>query len=266
MGSSIFSPRLSPRRPVLRPHNRPPPNAGAIGEGSHFACPEQPHLKLPLSRVGDGICDCCDGADRASSSPRANRGDVCDEVLAEERAARAKARSNYELGSGVDLLMAEKDLGELEGGLVDAKAALARDWLRGVNVETLGKKPLKDLLGVGSGMDAEDPASFVLSLCALSEELAVDNVANHRCVAFDRASLLWDYANGEEDEAEKEDPGPTANEILVKSLLDRVPFDRTPFKEQSKLLLKFTLGTMDDKGVFRMVGASVEIGFIGLLN
>lgn len=354
-------------------------------DGAHFACPEQPHLKLPLGRVGDGICDCCDGADEASSSPRANCGDVCDEVLAEERAARAKARSNYEIGSKrrrdyaaqyakwrdektadverlreVDLLKAEKDLVELEESLVAAKVALARDWLRGVNVETLGKKPLKDLLGVGSGMDTEDLASFVLSLCALSAELAADNVANGRCVAFDRASLdvgiLWDYANddeegdvlprfeyldpgtdeallvyaekimlrlegkdtdplprsrenknkkqhkkekpepepepedyydseddpygddwedrmedyhdseddyedhvfkekedppedGDEDEAEKDEPEPTANEVLVKSLLDRVPFDRTPFKEQSKLLLEFTLGTMDDEDV-----------------
>lgn len=60
-----------------------------------FQCPQQLKTKLPLSRLNDGICDCCDGSDEPESICE----DICDKVLATERAARAKAEKDYEIGS-----------------------------------------------------------------------------------------------------------------------------------------------------------------------
>lgn len=62
-----------------------------------FQCPQQKKKKLPLSRLNDGVCDCCDGADEPES--KTNCEDICDQVLAADRAARAKAEKDYQLGS-----------------------------------------------------------------------------------------------------------------------------------------------------------------------
>jgi len=343
----------------------------------YFACPEQPSLKLPLSRVKDGICDCCDGADEKEST-NFQCPDVCDMVMAEERAARAKATSNFAFGSkrrlesvaqfqkwhdektrdlkrlrDVDLVKTHAELEEVENDLMVAKVALAKNWVKVVKEDVLGAdSPLLEVVGNDS-MSVNDLSSFILSLCALSAELSSGNVVMDRCLALERASLdvgiLWDddyvdegdtlpsfeYLDSESESAladyagmlikrldgkdasrsssrkkknssnnkhKKRDPPPveydseddpygddfqdepnynydpddeyhewseeedgesevegedgvtseeepqlTPNEVLVKSLLDSVPIDRDLFKEQSKLLLKFTLGAPEDE-------------------
>lgn len=45
--------------------------------------------------MNDGICDCCDGADETVTQCQ----DICDEILAEQRAAEAKAIHDFEVGS-----------------------------------------------------------------------------------------------------------------------------------------------------------------------
>ena len=60
-----------------------------------FQCPQQKTKKLPLSRLNDGVCDCCDGADESGALCEDN----CDTVLATERAAHLKAKQDYEIGS-----------------------------------------------------------------------------------------------------------------------------------------------------------------------
>lgn len=62
-----------------------------------FQCPQQKKKKIPLSRLNDGVCDCCDGADETDGLSTC--GDICDKVLAEERAAREKALKDFEVGS-----------------------------------------------------------------------------------------------------------------------------------------------------------------------
>lgn len=59
-----------------------------------FQCPQQPKIKLPLSRISDGICDCCDGADEVQGACP----DICDQVLREEREARKKVEQDFALG------------------------------------------------------------------------------------------------------------------------------------------------------------------------
>mmetsp|Transcript_21426 Transcript_21426/g.35461 ORF Transcript_21426/g.35461 Transcript_21426/m.35461 type:complete len:810 (-) Transcript_21426:48-2477(-) len=68
---------------------------GRMEKSPTFQCPQQHQKKLPLSRLNDGVCDCCDGADEpASTCP-----DNCNTVLAVERAARAKMQADYVIGS-----------------------------------------------------------------------------------------------------------------------------------------------------------------------
>ena len=50
-----------------------------------------------MSKMNDGICDCCDGSDERNSD-KVSCKDICDEVLAEERAKREKAVKDFEIG------------------------------------------------------------------------------------------------------------------------------------------------------------------------
>jgi hypothetical protein len=62
---------------------------------SLFTCPQQPSLHLSHSKVGDGICDCCDGADEAYTAKCVNN---CAAVLAEERRQQAAVREAFTQG------------------------------------------------------------------------------------------------------------------------------------------------------------------------
>lgn len=75
-----------------------------------FTCPQEPDLKLPPSRLQDGICDCCDGADEvilttttttttSTSSSSSSCPNVCHVVLAQRRAARDKVLQTFRTGS-----------------------------------------------------------------------------------------------------------------------------------------------------------------------
>lgn len=59
-----------------------------------YQCPQQPKLKVPLSRLSDGICDCCDGSDE----PQGVCQDICEQVLKEEREAQARREQAFALG------------------------------------------------------------------------------------------------------------------------------------------------------------------------
>lgn len=62
-----------------------------------FTCPKQPNLKLALSRVHDGVCDCCDGADEGKGVCK----DGCDAIFAEQRRLRKEQEENYKIGSKI---------------------------------------------------------------------------------------------------------------------------------------------------------------------
>ena len=201
---------------------------GALGDGGSFTCPQQPHLKLPLSRVNDGICDCCDGSDESSSSSSTTAAsstsacpDICNQVLAEERAASAKAQSDFTIGSSIrsasirqynkwfeetsiklnklkqyDLVNVNKEKYLVEEQLKHEKLIMARNWLHVIQNYFLTTDTLVEI--VDGTNSAEDSASFIISLCWLSAETSSEQMANDRCVALDRASLdlgmLWNYS------------------------------------------------------------------------
>ncbi len=60
-----------------------------------FQCPGQPQLQISLSKVQDGICDCCSGADEAEGICE----DICDEVLAAERQEAERRLHAFREGS-----------------------------------------------------------------------------------------------------------------------------------------------------------------------
>lgn len=63
-------------------------------ESKKYQCPQQRKLQIPYSRFHDGICDCCDGSDELPSVCP----DICDQVLAEERALQEKMAQEFSIG------------------------------------------------------------------------------------------------------------------------------------------------------------------------
>ena len=207
----------------------PSRSSNDVGDGV-FICPQQPSLHLPPSRINDGICDCCDGADESQSvvsgggTGTASCPDVCDIVLAEEREARQKLKEDYALGSEGRLssirqfqqwreelqvkieTMSGRDIGNLERRVEDAKQVLMKkriglgeEWALAVD-DVLSHSTLNEIV---QGMDVHKLGLFIVSLCQLSGEVSVDQLVNGRCLPLDRASLdmgiLWnddDDGNG----------------------------------------------------------------------
>ena len=62
----------------------------------YFSCPQQPDLKVPLSRVHDGICDCCDGVDEPAAADCPDR---CQELLLAAREAAAEQLAHFQQGA-----------------------------------------------------------------------------------------------------------------------------------------------------------------------
>lgn len=205
---------------------------GIESERSFFVCPQQTSLKLAFSRVNDGICDCCDGADEKESG---QCDDICDEILVEERAARAKLRENYEVGSkirsnsiseyqqwlgemkdklhnlkDVELAQLEKERQDLEVQMRDEKIEFSKIWENIMMEQVASDDSLMSLIGAASKssasehMSVDDLSSLIISLCWLSGETSNDNVANGRCVPFDRASIdvgiMWDHPEEHADD------------------------------------------------------------------
>lgn len=72
------------------------PKSTTTLEPLKITCPEQPSLVLPVSRIHDGICDCCCGFDEDSSLVKCPN--TCHEVLKEERERRRLLEENFVKG------------------------------------------------------------------------------------------------------------------------------------------------------------------------
>ncbi|GKY93357.1 hypothetical protein MPSEU_000303300 [Mayamaea pseudoterrestris] len=59
-----------------------------------YTCPQQPHLSISVSKLYDGICDCCDGADEYPNVCVDN----CAELLAAERERKQQAKETFDQG------------------------------------------------------------------------------------------------------------------------------------------------------------------------
>jgi Glucosidase II beta subunit-like protein/Glucosidase II beta subunit-like len=77
-------------------------------------------LKLTLSRVDDGICDCCDGADEQHATT-VSCPDNCEEMLRAEREARAKLEHDFAKGYATRQSELEKFRALREGKLQEVQ-------------------------------------------------------------------------------------------------------------------------------------------------
>jgi hypothetical protein len=213
----------------------PPSSSGDNAVVKKFVCPQQPSLQIPPSRINDGICDCCDGADeqQPSSSLSSHHHsqqqyynpcpNVCDTILAKERAAYQKLQQDYTLGSQLRTAsikqyqkwnedmriqiqkMSTQDIRILEDKIKDTNELLSKIRIDLVKIWTLAvddvlvQPILNDIVNNPQVMDVQTLGFLIVSLCQLSGETSIDQVvvaSNGRCVPFDRASLdmgiVWD--------------------------------------------------------------------------
>ena len=162
---------------------------------AHFQCPQQPNLVLPLSRINDGICDCCDGSDE----PGGVCTDDCEQVLAAERAARAKAEADFAAGSQkraeemaefavlleetvAEIEQLTKDeLPRLEADVKSADAQVRDAKLSYMNGRFAAVKATvsESIQKIGSVATLEEIRTLIVTTCHLAGELADANGDSH---------------------------------------------------------------------------------------
>ena len=150
-------------------------------------CHAQPKLTLTLSRFNDGICDCCDGSDEQPGSCP----DVCDEVLAEERAVRAKLEADFAVGSAkrrsetdefeqmVQGVMSEIELEsntklpQLEREVADLEASIkvAKDIFVNKRFEAT-EEVAQSMFHIGTVATVNEVVTFIQYVCQLHGELS----------------------------------------------------------------------------------------------
>lgn len=174
-----------------------------------FQCPQQSKLKLPLSRVNDGICDCCDGVDE----PEGTCPDICEEVLKEEREARAKVESGFKVGYNKrkhDLFNFKKKRQEKQEEIAileEELASLPTDDLQksldrqkekyAGDRQLLAFKVAKDLADLVDGLKEEELKNLIVHSCQLAGELSERSTTT--CVPLRLAGLDMDMAWSEDN-------------------------------------------------------------------
>ena len=174
--------------------------------------------------MNDGICDCCDGADEtaAGSDRSVHCEDICEEVLREEREARARLETNYLTGSKkrqeeLDAFKTlretkVKELGEKESKITSLENDIAavqgqiRDLKQ--NYAKSRMATMKDEVSVAgfgnflSALDRKELESFIIHSCQVAGELLSDTQRDNTCVPLRMAgldlALTWsddDYDN-----------------------------------------------------------------------
>lgn len=164
-----------------------------------FQCPQQAELRLPVSRVNDGICDCCDGADEEIDR---NCPDSCAEIKAAEAAARAELQERYAKGSKIRIeaveafqklkAESESELETLQSELETEKSNvdLYSDELLSAKLD-FAKQRIDRLKqsttdGTFKGLTEEELKLLIVHSCQLSGELSLNG---SNCEALQLAAL-----------------------------------------------------------------------------
>lgn len=161
-------------------------------------------MKLPRSRVNDGVCDCCDGTDEPSGSCP----DICNQVLAKQRAARVKAQQEFTKGYA----KRNQELAAFQIKVVETKARIAKlqDSLATVDTLTVVEEQIqlvkqqymaqrilkvgdivkdKDLLSVLDPLSNNELESFIWHACQMAGEMDGGDDNNDTCSPFRLAAL-----------------------------------------------------------------------------
>lgn len=160
---------------------------GSPADPLSFPCPQQPKLQLPLSRVSDGICDCCDGADEPGEGICE---DICDQVLRAEREARAKLEKDFQIGHNkrkheifkfkqfrqeklqeIEQLQAEKDALDPQ-----APAQQANDMIMAYAEKRIQTaKTVAENSDLWKGLTPSELRTFIILACQVTGELQTPN-------------------------------------------------------------------------------------------
>lgn len=191
-----------PREPGPQPAgeaNLPHARAAACANGK-FYCVNKGFrgVYLPSSRVGDGVCDCCDGSDEPGTCA-----DTCDEAGAEWRKAEAERIQRAEAGAKAKVAFLEAGKAHLEGkeaALAAAKSAAdaARSALEAAEAELADaeekeKAALADIQSKGNDVIVRSLQLHTASRVQLLDMLlqlarnAPDGKRLLKDLAFDRA-------------------------------------------------------------------------------
>jgi hypothetical protein len=184
-----------------------------------FVCPQQPNLQLPVSRLHDGICDCCDGMDEPSPT-LSSCVDICDIVLRKEREARAKLVGAYKVGSQkrqVDLaafqtlrqsklqhvLELERtvsstttEIDTIQGQVREFKQSYVRQRMATIKDSVNGHP---DMVSFVQGLDRRELEQLIVHGCQVAGEIGISTPTEQdsdTCVALRMAgldlALTWD--------------------------------------------------------------------------
>ena len=166
-----------------------------------------------MSRLNDGICDCCDGSDEYSGACP----DICDEVLAEEREARNVLVNAYMEGSSkrtreieiyndmvheelakidkmekIDIPALQKSIEEKEMISYLEKKKAVQDYLQNLNLV------MDDMIDYFDG-SVEELTSLLASVCHLSGEMSNPGIS--KCLPLHKAALdlgiIWEREGNE---------------------------------------------------------------------
>jgi Glucosidase II beta subunit-like protein len=179
-----------------------------------FQCPQQPGVKIPASRVRDGVCDCCDGADEKGSNGTTSKTtcpDQCAALLAAAAAAKRDLEQRFQLGSrkrATALSEFAAYVKETEIKLKQAyeTALVKREERDQIKIQTVGAKQVfveqrvarvKDQVlalaaapktGLLSGLTVEELRSVILHACQVAGEMP-DAASSKTCVPLRLAAL-----------------------------------------------------------------------------
>jgi hypothetical protein len=209
-----------------------------------FQCPQQSKLKLPLSRVNDGICDCCDGVDESQVVCP----DICEEVLREEREAREKAIGGFNVGYNkrkhdlydfkklrlnkqkeIELLEQESasfQTDDVQGSLNQLKETYVQQ--RKLLVSLVATN-LDDLV---AGLKEDELKNLIIHSCQLAGELSDRDSST--CVALRLAGLDMGVAWSEDNYSESKEMAVAIEDSSVTDLL----FDNALNEKSIKWTLK----------------------------
>ena len=191
---------------------------------THFVCPQQPDLVVSFSRVHDGICDCCDGADEAAGVCE----DICEELLraAREKAARLQAaflRGAQQRATALqdfakmrdqtakerqkaqaDLYFTQQELERVDKLLEEAKVQVLNDRLAAVLQWTLALAttwPTPEVLVKDMGLrgwlenwSVDEIMRGIVTACQMAGEMNVVQQETSTCVPLRLAGLdrsIW---------------------------------------------------------------------------
>ncbi|KAL3926756.1 MAG: hypothetical protein SGBAC_013345 [Bacillariaceae sp.] len=243
-------------------------DAAASSSSPGFQCSKQTKLILPLSRLNDGICDCCDGEDEAEE---ALCPDICDDLLRKEREEKEKVALNFKLGSNkrkhelynFKKLRQEKlqEVTEKETEIAsilqeESQAQASIDELRDAHAkerQVAASSVAQSLVDLVDPLSDEELKQLIVHSCQLAGELSdhdADTCVALRLAALDSTpGLVWsDDTYAEDGEMEFSTDEPEIAELLLQNSLGT--YDIKYKLDESRRRLDEYMGDYDYDGEF----------------